>query len=130
MTAAICDFCSDSPVRWRYPCESFVIVSADGDTLIIGDHGKLGTSGEPAPDGVNVLHTLVGDWASCQSCHELIQDNNIDAVTARCEKRYAEIYGEKFRLFYETGTDLAFSVMHHAFMAHRTGEPIPVKDGV
>jgi hypothetical protein len=88
----------------------------------MGDHGNLGTRA-PMPDGFQKRHVMEGDWAACQTCHELIQDGNIDAVTDRCIRRYYEIFGPEFAL-----PSLSFSAMHHGFINHRTGEPVPVKE--
>jgi hypothetical protein len=99
-----------------------VIVSASGDTIVIGDHGKFGIT-EPIPDGVHALHEMVGDWMSCQVCHELIQEGSINAVTERCIRRFHELYGPDMDM-----PELSFSAMHHGFVAHRTGEPVPVKE--
>jgi len=52
----ICDFCSSEAPSWCYPADSF-----------LDEHGSRSVS----------------DWMACETCHELIESGNRDALAAR-----------------------------------------------
>jgi hypothetical protein len=58
-----CDFCSERPVCWLVPCESFAMP-------------KLLAGMPPS--------TSVGDWAACHECGEYINQRKKAALLGRC----------------------------------------------
>ena len=60
---AVCDFCRSPLVEWSYPCQDFTV-----QVLVEG--------------GRTMQHGSLGEWAACQLCHDLIQNNHIDELEA------------------------------------------------
>ena len=88
-----CDFCSSRKVTWCYPANTFV--SRDMPT------------------------TMVTDWAACDECHELIEDNDYASLAVRsleCYKGYSLTSdSDKRRLIELLGS------LHQQFASNRTG---------
>lgn len=60
----ICDFCSEQPVKWRYPARDVRPIEA------VSIPGLL-------------VQTSVGDWAACDKCHALIEADDRDGLAWR-----------------------------------------------
>lgn len=100
-----CDFCSERPVRWRYPARSFVM----------GHTGELG-------------HESVGDWAACETCHDLIEADQRTALTARSLEQYANMTAALTEDQKAQLTAL-LTEAHNRFFNHRTGPAEPYVEG-
>jgi len=61
----ICDFCSATDVKWRYEVESFMVKD-----------DPIAAMGGPA-------NRSVADWAACDECHELIENEEYSKLTLR-----------------------------------------------
>lgn len=61
-----CDFCSERPVQWQYPCRTFEVP-------------------DPPMVPLPIRGRSVGAWAACQTCHDLIEDNNWRGMLRRWE---------------------------------------------
>jgi len=58
----ICDFCSDKEIGWRYPADDIVELS--------------------------VMWGSSGDWAACDTCHDLIEADDRKGLTERSVDRF------------------------------------------
>lgn len=100
----VCDFCSaptgEDPV-WRYPAEDFAYSV------------QLPGSAPQASDG---------DWAACEECHVLIENDDRVGLAARSVASDLELHPEY------KGYELQFMAltrqMHDDFFRHRTGDAI------
>jgi len=101
MATALCDFCSEPNVVFRYPARNFVAYVAAGVT------------GES-----------VGDWAACTICHELIQAGDRCGLSERSLRTLVEKHPEMRDVEEELGAQI--SDFHRKFFASRSGVPVPV----
>lgn len=100
----VCDFCSiptgDNAV-WSYPAEDF--------------HYSFQIAGA-APQASK------GDWAACEECHALIEDDDRTGLAARSVASDMELHPEYRGHFAEFAA--LTRIMHSDFFDHRTGDPI------
>jgi hypothetical protein len=93
---SICDFCSAPNPGWRYPARSFIGYIA------------CGIAGES-----------VGDWAACEECHRLIDQDRRELLAARSVTRLIAANPEMVEARTELKAEL--SALHGRFFEHRTG---------
>lgn len=96
----VCDFCSERPVRWRYPAR------AHTTELSLG----VGSVTAGSPD----------DWAACQTCHDIIRRSDRDALT----QRSAEVLGQHINVPAPILVP-ELRKIHDNFWAAREGAPEP-----
>ena len=101
MASALCDFCSEPSVIFRYPAQSFVAYVA------------AGIAGES-----------VGDWAACAICHQLIQAGDRLGLSERSLGTLLEKHPEMRDAEEELHAQI--TDFHRKFFASRSGAPIPV----
>jgi hypothetical protein len=101
MATAICDFCSEPSVVFRYPARSFVA------------YVEAGITGES-----------VGDWAACPTCHELIQTGDRAGLVDRSLHTLLEKHPEMHDAEAELRAQIAG--FHGMFFANRAGAAMPV----
>ncbi len=87
--ARTCDFCAAAPATWRYPTR--------GDRLATVLIGKV------------LVIVPGGDWHACPACHDLVQAEQWDALSAR-----ARLAGDQGAALWAT------------FQASRAGSPTPL----
>jgi hypothetical protein len=96
----ICDFCSEEPITWSYPAQSFI-------AYVLGEVG-----GES-----------VGDWACCDLCHSLIEANDTDGLARRAIEtltgRHPEMNLVRDELL------LQMKILHQSFFKNRLGCALP-----
>lgn len=97
--SCICDFCSNPQVGWRYPAQSFL-------AYIVG--GIAGQS--------------VGDWAACEACHDLIEQDDRSGLAAQSIDSLIEAHPEMQCVREDLLREMA--VLHHTFFDSRLGAPI------
>jgi hypothetical protein len=98
----VCDFCTEPDPAWIYPCESY--------------HTMLGTKFEI--DGwKSESYGSVGDWGACDTCHNMIETGNWDAMVERNLKAQPERQVEPAKSFLKK----AIREMWRGFEANRTG---------
>ena len=100
----VCDFCSKEGREeiWSYPCADFIY------GIEIAGYPKGASKGE---------------WAACQTCHELIEADDYDGLLRRAVD--AEI-GKSPELSQYRPMFLAMvGEIHKGFRANRTGAPEP-----
>jgi hypothetical protein len=101
MSSALCDFCSEPSVVFRYPAQSFVAYVA------------AGIAGES-----------VGDWATCAICHQLIQARDRLGLSERSLRTLIEKHPEMQDA--EAELRMQIADFHRMFFANRVGEAEPV----
>jgi hypothetical protein len=101
MATALCDFCSEPSVVFRYPAQNFIAYVA------------AGVAGES-----------VGDWAACKICHELIQAGDRAGLSERSVRTLLEKHPEMQNAEAELRAQL--TDFHRRFFANRAGAPVPV----
>ena len=101
MSHSICDFCSASPVAWRYPARSFVAYAVAG---VVGES--------------------VGDWTACGVCHGLIEAGDRRGLLERSIQTFLAQNPEADDV--EPVVRAQIAAFHRMFFAHRSGEPVPV----
>lgn len=82
----ICDFCSSPKVTWRYPARNILMT--------------------------DIQALSVGDWAACDTCHDIIERDGQPGITARTVETF------KHNL---PGMDNFILRLHKRFFAERTG---------
>ena len=97
--SCICDFCSDPNVSWQYPARSFVAYIVDG-----------------------IAGQSVGDWAACDACHELIENDDRPGLAAYSIDSLIEVHPE----FEVAREELSREMqgLHGTFFCSRMGPPI------
>lgn len=65
-----CDFCHDPVPRWRYGCQDFSVVA-------VSDKGNL-----------HGLQESTGSWHACNTCKEMIDANDREALLSRTVERF------------------------------------------
>lgn len=100
----ICDFCSERPVKWRYP--AIDIKPAESISL---------------PE---LKQSSIGDWAACQTCHDLIEAENWPDL-ARRSAQSVVMSTPKLAPVY-LGLVAMSRALHTEFRAARTGPATPV----
>lgn len=103
MATALCDFCSEPSVVFRYPAQSFIAYVA------------AGVAGES-----------VGDWAACKTCHELIQAGDRRGLSERSVRTLLEKHPEMQDAEAELRAQIAD--FHRMFFANQVGAAMPVVD--
>lgn len=99
VVVCVCDFCSiPGDIFWTYPCNDF-------------DYGIP----ESPRDG------STGDWAACDTCHELIQAGERKAVIRRAVDFELSQHPQHASIRHEIWG--VISRIHNGFYDHRTGEP-------
>jgi hypothetical protein len=101
MANALCDFCSDPRVAWRYPAQSFLAY------VIAGVAGQS-----------------VGDWAACRTCHALIQAGDRSGLSERSVRTLLEKHPEMLSAEAELRDEIAD--FHRMFFANQAGAALPV----
>ncbi len=101
MAKALCDFCSQPQVVWRYPAQNFLAY------VIAGIAGQS-----------------VGDWAACSVCHALIQAGNRSELANRSVRTLIEKHPEMRGAEAEIREQIA--QFHVMFFDNRTGGAMPV----
>ena len=101
MANALCDFCSEPQVVWRYPAQSFLAY------VIAGIAGES-----------------VGDWAACRICHALIQAGNRSELADRSVRTLIEKHPEMRGAEAELREQIA--QFHVMFFHNRAGCAMPV----
>lgn len=101
-SALVCDFCSDTPVRWLYACRT-VFTQSGKQTY---EHN---------------------DWTACDDCSALIEANDWDGIYQRAAKRFYEAHPQ----FAEDAAEvLAAGMMmqslHESFRKNRIGSRVAV----
>jgi hypothetical protein len=96
----ICDFCSGSDVKWRYPAKTFLSYITD-----------------------SVAGESLGDWAACTKCHDLIERDDRAGLASRSIESLiavhpgmAEIKEDLLRMM---------AILHHSFFDSRIGHVVP-----
>lgn len=108
VVVAVCDFCSHNLIEgevWTHPCKDF-----EYDIDIGG-----------APSGGSK-----GDWAACQTCHELIEAGDRKAVAKRTVEREIEMEPEAAEHYH-----FAYAIasrIQGGFFENRTGPGYPEPD--
>lgn len=97
----ICDFCSESPVAWRYPCASFVL-----------------------PDTSPLVQESVTDWAACAVCGALIEQGAWQKLTQRCFGLLLRKHPHLVWVSESVTRDL--TRLQLLFREHRTGAALPI----
>lgn len=98
----LCDFCSQQPVCWSYPCQDFEF-----------------------PEGIG----SVGAWAACAECARLIDTDQREALAQRAVHVADRnlIFGWTGPTpIPEEAVIARMRDVHARFFAHRHGEPVPV----
>jgi hypothetical protein len=97
--SCICDFCSHPNVGWLYPTRSFVAYIVDG----IGGQS-------------------VGDWAACDVCHVLIENDDRSGLAAHSIDSLIKVHPE----FQVAREELLHEMerLHGTFFSSRMGAPI------
>jgi hypothetical protein len=101
MATALCDFCSEPSVIFRYPAQSFVAYVA------------AGIAGES-----------VGDWAACAICHQLIQAGDRAALSERSLRTLIEKHPEMQDA--EAELRMQIADFHRMFFANQAGAAVPI----
>ena len=101
MATALCDFCSEPSVIFRYPAQSFVAYVA------------AGIAGES-----------VGDWAACAICHQLIQAGDWAALSERSLRTLIEKHPEMQDA--EAALRAQIADFHRMFFANQAGAAVPI----
>lgn len=96
-----CDFCSETPVLWRYPAKTFT--------------NDIGIT----PDGKRIIGQSNTDWAACQTCHGLIAADNRAELT----ERSLSTLPPEIRELDPAGARLMIIELHEGFWRNRTGPP-------
>lgn len=101
---SVCDFCGEPEVHWRFPCRAFEMPSpAPGPVRLSGD-----------------------DWAACDPCKELIEADDLKALSRRAVdlaiKRKPRL--KRGRVEIEAVTRR----LHRDFAANRTGPAIRLSE--
>lgn len=92
-----CDFCSAHNPTWRYPCKSFTM-----NALQWGSEG---------------------DFAACDICHKLIQEDRYGELNARSVNiLYGHLTSDDKKI-----VSLMLARMHAEFARNRTGEPVRIE---
>lgn len=98
-----CDFCSAPCPIWRYPARSFVAYRAS-----------------------NLAGESVGDWAACDSCHDLIEADDRRHLAQRSLDELILKHPEAKAAAEILLRDLAD--LHRQFFEHRHGPAILIAD--
>lgn len=107
----VCDFCSDPDVKWRYPCYSHVGLVTD-------------------LPGLQLLDQSVGDWAACDTCHDLIERSDRDALAKRTIDGMLEMM-RALPAFTAIRSEVETQVrtIQDRFWSNRDGAPVPFVKG-
>ncbi len=100
----ICDFCSRRPVKWHYPAKDIRSVK-----------------GVSVPGLID--QDSIGDWAACQTCHDLIEAGDNHGLA----NRTAQSMVAQYRGVDPNTLLLPILVMQQEFRNARTGPAIPVE---
>ena len=93
MPNIICDFCSSIPVRWRYPAATFAV-----SVVVFAD-----------------------DWAACDTCHELLERDDRDALL----QRSAALAPAPLTELPEGLRQAMIAPIHREFFKYRHGVGVP-----
>lgn len=96
-----CDFCSEQPVVWCYPCASFVLP----DTSLLAQESR-------------------GDWAACVVCGALIEQGRWQKLAERCFGLWVRKCPELAWVSEAAQHDI--NRLHLLFREHRTGAAVDV----
>ena len=94
----LCDFCSAPDPTWRYPAESFTVPDL-------------------APSASK------GDWAACDRCSALIEDEDVDRLILRAS---IAAHRRSRGVIATSVVRKALREVYREFFAHRLGERIPL----
>lgn len=97
----VCDFCSASNPAWSYPCADFTA----------WDNPQLATTGSSA-----------GAWLACTECHESIEQDRREQLTARAIDRLGPEYAAVI-----TDAVAMTRELHDRFFAHRQGPAVKLQ---
>ena len=98
-TILLCDFCSKPSPNWRYPASEFTTV----------------------PEPEQSPATSIGDWAACDTCHDLIEASEWIGLCVRSTETLIAVRPDLL-----DRTDEIAKVMvslHCGFRDHRGGPP-------
>lgn len=101
----VCDFCSGTPVAFRYPARDF--------------------RRRYSLDEINVQATSHGDWAACVECHKLIQASDRDGLAERSVKAFP-IPITEIPAHVRSQIKREIRAMQDTFWSAREGAPAPV----
>ena len=101
MAEALCDFCSEPHIAWRYPAHNFLA------------YVVAGIAGES-----------VGDWAACMACHALIQAGKETELAERSLQTLIAKHPDMKDA--EDAIRGEIAGFHAMFFAHRLGAALPV----
>jgi hypothetical protein len=105
----VCDFCASPAITWAYPCESF----------------SMGV----ATDKEKQLMNSWGGWASCDTCHDLIETGKDRELADRSASQNRGVLSEGLtEKEFEMLSAMLFT-MHEQFRAGRKGPAIAWKPG-
>lgn len=94
MQRPLCDFCCSrqdgDEVRWRYPAKSFA---------------------------ASYYSSSIGDWAACNTCHDLIENDKFDELADRSFQMLCQ--NDKFT--YPNAVKDKLRELHKLFVQNRTG---------
>ncbi|MBC8165399.1 MAG: hypothetical protein H7Y20_05955 [Bryobacteraceae bacterium] len=97
----ICDFCSAQSPAWRYPALTFLAYCTS-----------------------NIGGESVGDWASCDACHHLIEAEDRKGLAQRSLHelilKHPETRSAATELYHE------LAELHKQFFLHRSGRAMPI----
>lgn len=88
-----CDFCNSHAIKWEYPAVDFAIPAVGVESQ--------------------------GHWAACDTCHNLIETEQWDALADRSTHTHPLIVSADPALLKRSIT-----IIHNAFRACRTGPPV------
>lgn len=101
MDDLFCDFCSAPFPMWRYPARTFI-------AYIIA----------------NIAGESVGDWAACDTCHDLIEADDRTGLAQRSLDKLILKHPEASEAARILLRDLA--AFHETFFAHRNGPAVHI----
>jgi hypothetical protein len=112
----VCDFCNSPLITWAYPCESF--------SMGVGTQSK-----ENLAIKTEKLLNSWGGWASCDTCHDLIEAGKDRELADRSANQNREVLSEGLtEPEFEMLSAMLFT-MHEQFRAGRKGPAIAWKPG-
>jgi hypothetical protein len=97
----LCDFCSAPSPAWRYPARTFLAYCIP-----------------------NIAGESVGDWAACDSCHDLIESDDKRGLAKRSLDELISKHAESREAAAVLYEELAG--LHQKFFEHRTGAAVKV----
>ena len=98
----ICDFCSDSNVKWAFP-------ASDCGVIIVSDDNILCNMSE-------------GGWASCDACHDLILAEKREELLNRSIEAFKRLHGHEVPENEHRFIKPMVKTIHNSFWENMTGK--------